>query len=63
MRQGQNEQGHRRDQEANGDQNDSRFQNDNVFEHRIKAKDFAQLVSHGGEEMTYVQRITSFFVM
>jgi hypothetical protein len=34
-----------------------------VFEHRIAAKDFGNFVSHSGEEMMDVQRITSFFVM
>jgi len=56
----QNEQGHRRDQEGNGDENDCRLQIENVFKHLVGDEECGNLVSHGGEEMVDVQRITSF---
>jgi len=62
MGQGQNEQGHRRDQEGNGDENDCYFQIENVFKHLVGDEEFGKFVSHGREEMMDVQRITSFFV-
>jgi len=60
MGQSENEQGRRRDQEGNGDEDDCRLQIENVFKHLIGDEEVGNFVSHGREEIMDVQRITSF---
>lgn len=61
MGQGQDEQGQRGDEEGNGDQDDSYFYGEDVFEDVVGEEEFAKFVWYGLKEMMDVQRrVTSF---